>query len=643
MIALIVWSCAKTGPNKPQPENKPPAIQIVNIPPNHSHFTTNPQIYWFGTDADGYIIGYEYAVVPLALLPSDVDTTNSAQVLAYANSNIHSPVAGRNCVQESCWQFIDITNGASPGRQTIRLFADKDPLINTSELFFVRAVDNDSLRSGIDFRIYSRNNHPPNTLIKTLPDTVDAGYYDHKDTAGTFKGIALEWKGTDKVDYQSDVFEPEFDYFYELYGPFEYGEIPWISPGRIDSMLTDASFDTTALRASHKLVLTSVDTATGGVWVKKTTTKVFDLWRNVGDSDTTRDAYFVLKVTARDDAFVSDLTPAYFALHAIDPHFQKKMMVYVDLNIKLNCDKPGGVRCERVESMLKFYKDVFSGYISDPEQDFRVGTVIPPKTVIGKYEVFVVISDGEKPTTLTDSFYIELSKYMSLGGNAWIWAINPFGNLYSGTSVGLRTLPPYGTKEDYYRIPGRFFGVLSEYRADWTKSYTNRYNCDEMPCPLRNEAFIGASYLPLPQTAGEGFRDFDVDMKRADSYWYKTTDTLQYLKRCVAYDTAGNCTKWEYDTLTYEQRVVHWVGTPSTNYFVPDVFTTPLLLFKSYYGDILPDSLKEYIPMVSGKDVAVRFDTGRFKSAVFGFSLNMMYQEDAVDLITSMMNWFLKK
>jgi hypothetical protein len=224
--ALLVGSCSSGTPtDRPVVPNNAPKVEIVNIPPNNSHFTTNPQIYWYGTDVDGKIAAYEYAVVPAALLvASQVDTSSESAILAYAASaNIRVPSAGRDCRPESCWQQIYVAPGVNSNKQTIRLFADKDPSIIIMQYFFVRAVDNDSARSSIDYRLYSRTNHPPETVIKTVPER--QGYYDLKDTSLTYKGIFFEWKGTDKIDYPSDNDNPTFEYFYQVFGPYQWNEI----------------------------------------------------------------------------------------------------------------------------------------------------------------------------------------------------------------------------------------------------------------------------------------------------------------------------------------------------------------------------------------------------------------------------------
>jgi hypothetical protein len=653
VILLLVGACS-TKIEDPPLKNNSPRIEIVNIPPNHSHFTSNPRIYWFGTDQDGYIIGYEYAIVLDSLIPASVNKEDSVALVAWIDSTVHVRVEGSPCDPGSCWQVVDVQAGENPANQTINLLAGTDPADTVTQFFFVRAMDNDSARSRIEYRIYSRNNNPPNTEIKTFPDSL--GYYDHPETTSTYKGISFEWKGTDKIDYPNEAFEPEFDYSYQLFGPFDSSEVPWkhtyLDTGRTTrgpDSVDVALFDTSATWVKSKLRLTSSDATTGAIWVKQTSTRLFNLWGD-GGNGVTRDAYFVLRVTARDDARAPDPTPACVAIHAIDPQFENDLMLFVNSNLIGSCGKPNSIECFAVDSVLNFYKDVFAeaGY-SDPF--FYTGEAIPSKAILGKYAVCVLLSDGDRGgSTFTTALYSDLAKYMDMGGNVWLWGVNSFAAYAKSSGQGLKALGPSAT------VPVKYFGILAEYFCDWFTSYVTRFQTEKPPFPMRNEQFTGATAINLVQP--EGFRDFDIDKSKLRSYFIKP-DSISYPPRCLQYDTLGNCVlydticvvrdesgdcqKWvtRVDTVINEQMTCRYVGAPYVNYEVKDVFAEALLLFKSYYGDDIPDSVKQYVPKLNGDVVAVRYDAGMFKSAVFGFSLYMMYKQDAVDLAKVMMCWFL--
>lgn len=611
-VALLIGSCSsntKPDPKEP-PVNKAPKIEIVNIPPNNSHFTTNPQVYWFGTDVDGKIVTYEYAVVPAALLvAAHVDTTNDSLIRAYAFDHLSEPAADRDCKPESCWQQIDVATADNPNEQTIRLYANKDPNINTLQYFFVRAVDNDSARSNIDYRLYSRTNHPPDTQIKTIPDST--GYYDLPDTSATYKGIYFEWKGTDKIDYPNDNDNPTFEYFYQVFGPYQKSEI-YGANGVFDYTKVDTG---TTEHPSSKLVQTSHDSiSTANVWVNNVSTKIYGLWKDQPPSDTTRSGYFVLKVTARDDAFVSDTLPAFVPFLTIDAHFEKDLLVYVQF-FCVNSDQLGEIHCgDTMDSIFAFYKRVVSaaGYgssriIMSPGRRDTSASVT--KLELAKYKVFLMIDDGAK-THLKDQNnpgrrYNELLPYMDLGGNVWVWALNPFGAYYNATAAALNSLAQITVPNMYFDVVGEFYGGWPDsYRLSWGGK--GRHPDVFLPT---NEEFLGGLSL-----AGTGMPNFAVDsMKYASTY------------------------------LTLPTYRTPFRAAPHTNYFQRYAFSEPLWLFHSYFGDFVPDSMKAYVAGLNGRVIGLRYDSGIFKTAVYGFSMYMLPEEQAADIFRLSMAWFLSK
>ncbi len=605
MVTVWIGSCSDTKPEGPDVKNNAPKIEIVNIPPNNSHFTTNPLIYWYGTDVDGKIVIYEYAVVPAALLlTAGVDTSNESAILNYATSHITEPSADKECVPESCWQQIDVERADNPNEQTIRLYADPNPSVNTLQYFFVRAVDNDSARSNIDYRLYSRANHPPETVIKTTPDTL--GYYDLSDTSSTYKGIYFEWKGTDKIDYPDDNQNPVFEYFWQVFGPYQKNEI-----FGTDS-LGNYAFDYTKVDTTQtsKLVMMSHDSVlTQNVWVTKTSTYIYGLWNNQPPSDTTRSGYFVLKVTARDDAFVSDTLPEYVAFFTIDAHFEKDLLVYVPFYC-VNSAQLGGITCgERVDSMMVFYRRVISsaGYpnakmISSPGQ--RDTIQFPSKLELAHYKVFLLIDDGQKSHLKVENLEAT-TPYLDLGGSVWFWALSPFGSYYTPGAASLISL---ASKP----IPKTYFDVVGEFSSGWVASYMNRWTehgRDSSVYLPTNEEFLGGIAL-----AGTGMPDFDED-------------SAKYSSTYIAFDDPP----------------ADWRAAPHTNYFQRYGYSEPLWLYRSFFGDFVPDSLKGYVTGLQGRVIGLRYDEGMFKTAVYGFSMYMLPEEKAKEIFRLSMAWFLDK
>lgn len=609
-IALMV-SCGDTKSSDPKPTNRSPKVEIVNIPPDGSHFTTNPQIFWYGTDVDGRIVAYEYAVVPASLLLSrGVDTSSGASIIGYADKDagyIKMPEAGKDCVPESCWQWVDVEQADNPNKQTIRLFADPDPNVKILQYFFVRAVDNDSARSLVDYRLYSRSNHAPDTEIKTIPDST--GYYDRPDTNYVYRGINFEWKGTDKIDYPDDSQEPTFEFFYQVMGPYQKEEI---FSETVDGYVFDyTKVDTLKALRDSMIVLQSLDTLTGGVWIKKTSSRIFGVWK--GHSDTTRAGYFVLKVTARDDAFVSDTLPAYTAFYMIDPKREKPLLAYAP-PFGSSSEEAGNIYYgPKIDSMKAFYERVISGAGYDPNAlvmttDPRTEFIKPrpTKLELAKYKVVLVISDGS-PSHIDDTLFNALTPYLDFGGNVWLWAPTPFG-VYN-TAVAAQMLP-LATKP----VPVIYFDVVGEFFGGWVDSYKKRYEewqKDHTRFRPTNEEFVGGMALD-----GTGMPDFGVDSAKYSNTYLMLIDTT----------FAPPCTL----------RAV-----PHSGYFSRDAFSTPIWLFNSRFGDYPPDSLKPYVVGLNGRVIGLRYAPGTFKTAVYGWSMYMMHEAEATDIFIKTMNWFL--
>ncbi len=63
LVFLLLSSCGKMSRKGTSPENVPPEVFLVNIPPDSVNFSTLAKIYWYGFDQDGYITRYQYLVI----------------------------------------------------------------------------------------------------------------------------------------------------------------------------------------------------------------------------------------------------------------------------------------------------------------------------------------------------------------------------------------------------------------------------------------------------------------------------------------------------------------------------------------------------------------------------------------------------
>jgi hypothetical protein len=597
MVALLVSSC-ETEPTDPLPENDPPVVNIVNIPPDESHFTSNPEIFWYGTDIDGFIVAYEYLVVPVDTLEADnVDVEDRAALEAYAYETARA------------WNRINVAEEVegSPTRQRIRLFADDDPNIAVEQVFYVRAMDDDSARSEVDLRVYSRSNNPPDTEIKF--GGTNQIFWDFADTTADYRGINISWEGSDELDFGSDVTaEPTFEFYFQLFGPYDYVDTADVA-GSIDTLDTS------------KLIMVSEDTATGSNWVQDDNATVFNLWRNAEPSDTTRVNWFVAKVTARDDAFVSDPTPAFTAFRAVNPKFENELIVNsiitpvttpsigsVQFQVKRVTPEGDTVTVSPADTMEQYVRDVFTeaGFGDARFFTHEDRMLLPDKILLAKYRNYVLIDDaGSTAQIKISKGHLEaLSEFMDLGGNVWIWSPSPF-TAYTAGATDSRLIRFTSGSE-----PIKYFDVTGMYYTAWVKSYTQNFlicqrDCDTCVCPPANEQFVSALAI-----FGKGFDNLTVDMSRSWVYFKFATPPYQYR------------------------------GAPGATYFTRDLFSEPLYLFDSYYGDFVPGDLRGIIESLQGRVVGLRYDANTHRSAVFGFSFWMMPREQLVPVIERMMTWF---
>lgn len=606
---LVIAGCSKKTIGD-IPVNEPPVVNIVNIPPNQSYFTQNPEIFWYGTDIDGYIVAYEYLVVRVDTLQSlGIDPFNATDLRSFADST-HRP-----------WNTIVVADAeGSPTRQRIKLYADEDPNVAVEQAFFVRAVDDDSSRSEVDFRLYSRSNNPPDTKISVSGGPV---FWDLPDTTAGFKGITLRWEGTDELDFSDGTGQtPTFEFYFQLFGPYDY----------LDTTDLIGTLDTLDL---SKLIMTSYDTTTGSDWISAEQTTVFNLFRNAPASDTSRTAWFVGKVTARDDAFVSDLTPAFVAFKVVSPKFEHDLVINLPTVYSTTAQGGSVVQYDSVyesgvwvpihpaDSMVAYARSVFedAGYgdalFLTPSDAVR----LPSRELLARYKNYILLDEGasedRRGLALTKAHYDLLAEYMNLGGNVWVWSPIPFVAFIEGQDPGFSGF----TALD---MPVKYFDVTGQYTPRWGSTYQNWYFSLPEVCTDSCGIFKSANdqFVRALAIQGKGFTDLTPNVGEV-RFFYSDFNQSQ------------DPTVYQGDYIPY-----NFKGVPGTSYFSRDLFSEPLFLFGSYYGDFVPDSLKPYIESYQGRVCGLRYDAQTYKSAVFGFTWWLLPHDQTVAVIQKMMEWF---
>ncbi|HOP07964.1 MAG TPA: hypothetical protein PLF13_11815 [candidate division Zixibacteria bacterium] len=395
MIGLaILAGCTKTVDGDVN-ANQKPIVYFVNIPPEGQEFSRNPVIYWVGTDRDGLISYFRYYVATAA----EIGTTPLA---SFAET-----------IPADSWIRLDV-EPKGPDPQTtnvVSMSADLSDPVRTyiDQYVFLQAFDEEGLGSDIVYRMFSRNDNPPNTLIYGIA-TADLPFINAKVSGGAITGVKLRWYGEDPIDYPSDP--PAFEYHWRLYGPYTDDQIALINSDYFDKVyvtndgliyevgdtiiscdtvyqeedfveecdtiivtadlgesaygsiqsrfnVTDPEFIAAGLDmiASESNNGSSDDDS---VWVLAESDTLYNVYDNFdpGDMDTTVLMNFVFWVRSRDDASVPDLVPAYKEFQVIDPRYERDIAV-LEFNTTARTKKwnepyevsPGGVYPEFSKKM----------------------------------------------------------------------------------------------------------------------------------------------------------------------------------------------------------------------------------------------------------------------------------------------------
>ncbi len=355
-------------------ENQKPIVYFANIPPEGGRFSRNETVYWNGTDPDGLIDYYRYHTVKVSQVGSQPPEDYILKV------------------PDSEWVVIDV-DSAQTDPQTenvIPLEADFDDPVNTyvSQWIFLQAFDMEGLGSEIVFRLFSRNDHPPETRINPIPSSY-LPFVNDTAAGGIVTGVKLGWSGSDRLDYPEADWPP-FEFEWRLYGPYDSSLFGTLvssfvrcvfvtADGHVYELGDTAVFcdttygDSTVIRCDtfvvtdlcsgdqevpsergrlekkfsvddtnfinnpvfNRLVHCSCDDDPPPEdprkncvdrWVTTTSEVIYDVYKDT-QFDTTVQMWFMFWVRSRDDAFVADLVPTFDSFRVIDPRFERDVIV----------------------------------------------------------------------------------------------------------------------------------------------------------------------------------------------------------------------------------------------------------------------------------------------------------------------------
>jgi hypothetical protein len=617
LFALTVfWGCSEPGFDGTKPANKAPECYLANIPTEGTKYSKNPVLYWFATDEDGYIKEYRYVVKK----KDDINGDPLTYITNVMNTGDYSD-----------WERI-IVDSVPPGKSsttdTIQFFADVDPETFIEQYFFVQAVDNHGAVSNLtdtnmvegnmeidilSYRMFSRNNHAPKTHL-SFEDTLL--YFSLDSLSETYEGIPISWEGSDSLDYKRA--QPKFEFHWQIYGPFE--ELA-------DTSTTDPSM----------LIRESYDSVTNSVWVEDEATVLYNLYEKAPPSNETRTMWFAFKVVCRDDAFVLDSTPETTAFRAIQPKFEKDIllvdgnlyfgsfMIWAADNLLPTYDDP------RINQLHDYYRGVFNdaGYpvsdiyfYLDPNNPYSLEKFAPPEDTLVKYKLVICFTEHRKNTHYTeDAYWNRLSRYLDVGGNLMIIGWNTFH-----PQAGKGTQP---SDFGYNSFARNYLGLLNEHGPGWasgntyTKTGPEYGNTnEELKWAFLNEQLKNTGSLPsLIGVDSAHLRDFYIS-----SAWDEYFDTVYF----------GDTIQWPMyiNNYPFKQNAEPWV-----NYFIKDESSEALYIAQSIYDN--PRDFDIFsVNSIDGKPIAVRKEEGLYKTSIFGFSLYCKPRDHAVELIRGMMEWY---
>jgi hypothetical protein len=468
LLCLAIFSrCGKLERKGTPAANVAPRVQFVNTPPESTQFSINPRVYWFGTDEDGFITAYQYAVMV-------TDSVVSFGGLDQVKSFLHdiSPDSGSWTDQVALRNMVGVHVQSEPGghSRNVAMYAEMDPSVYTPQYLFLRAVDNaGDVSDEIIHRLFYRNNHRPEAFIDVDSAFAADNHYCLDDTTVTWKGISIPWSGLDTADYPDVRDQPDFQFKWELVGPFD-------SPPTaltVDTMaVVDSSLDSTVF--AGELVYTR--------WVSHRS-HVFSGMKNFEDAGADAGyGWYQLRVRARDDAYVSTDTATTLNFRVVRPMFRyadapKRTILVVDASTY------GGVAGGADTSMdvRTFYDEALTYLLSvpglcddalfwwDPDKfEKEPGKSAPGEDMLSRYDLTLVLNFGSQPS-ITDENFRAYRRYLNVGGRLWLCGLNNF-RLPAGRKQPHRLEEIKSAFPNAYQLGTEYFGLTEVFVPTWTVS-----------------------------------------------------------------------------------------------------------------------------------------------------------------------------
>jgi len=594
-----------------RPGNINPVIKFANIPEDGTTFTSQPVVYWFGKDVDGFVAKYQYIVFKASQI----------QLLGYGVDSLGVDTDFVNFLEsipDSFW-IVDLTKwgktldslgeevivpvelvtivGAGQTNDEIQLFASANPNVIILQFLFLRAVDNVSATSNVIYRTFSRTNHPPNSKIEFDNQEI---YYSLSDTTRTWKGIPIAWGGSDSLDYP--LGEPPLEFSWKLF---------YLGTSESDTLSPDTS----------NLLAVSYDPNDGDEWVKAKGT-ILPAGLETG--------YHMFRVQSRDDAFIEDASPAQTIFYVIKPSFDKEILI-VDIT-KFGATAYGEANNPNLYRI--YYTQMLANANHPAESLWQMAGDVnftPDERLLSQYKLVIVVNQ-DRGAGIADPLARQLIKYLDVGGNLWIMGVGNF------TTSGSFKPSPRGLKTFLSELSTALSAGESGFNIDVGKTYCgleryfmpfwdgNRY--PDSTCSGGSCTWHQPPWPNYPAGRNEEFSGANRDDNPIFSSWPLLLETDSAQVMTANSPPAINDKYLFYDKVPH----VNYIVTYSIHPDFPDLPKAETIYkFNSAYGGA---------SVMHGKPVAVRYQGPTFRTAVFTFPLSFIKMSQSVELTKQMLNWF---
>lgn len=472
-LILVFAGCSEKSLKGKLLTPQPPSIYWAQVP-NDSLNHSNPVLHWYSTDMDGVVLDYHYVV----LLTSTIDSLGGVNAVL------------NNFPPSIQWTVIH-TDSA-----TIPLYASTDTSVFIDQYIFVKAMDEDSLFSGVIWKHLARNNHPP-TCYVIVPRTLDGSAPDPQwclpETTSTWKGIRVAWVGKDSIDIPGSI-QPDFEWNIRIYGPFADSVHADTTGGYIE-YYSDPAFTNPWIKAKQEF-LTNLETG-----------------------------WYILYARNRDDAFTPSI-PALGYLNIYEPTWirhpsrTKPILVanhsYYATNNFVNPQARGELRLAKRDTVRAFYMQMLqnAGYDTVLDVDWRdyinASSALPvPKGDLYSHRMVIILDTDFNYTLRSDIQEAAYSLYMDVGGMLWLVGRRSFDE---SPGTGLLEFGPSGDINKQHVMAYKYFNLDGVY--------------SQPPGNFRQAEFAGATSIMT------GFPDLSIDTARvAQGNWARAvgTDTTFFL------------------------------------------------------------------------------------------------------------------